>query len=318
MLRVPMLFFCTFFITACQPVADDTFAVTTDASYSATLSQDGQHALISTASNGVQLWSLANKQLKYQWVHGAKNTSNVFDTAISNNNLYAATLASDSVAIWNMQSGESIGWWALPAYAQSIALANNGHALIGLVDGSVMSLLPNNQGLIQFLGHKEKINSVSISDDGQFALSGGNDGLIILWQATTGHPLQQWQLESRITKVLLSPSGLLSFASDIAGNASIWQSNDGLKVSSLDIKRRQMTFSSARFIQQDQQLLTGTPSKEVFLWQVDSGKRLQRWQVQVTKNSQNRGAVVYSVAQPSNGSIVSVSSQGLIETWHVK
>lgn len=316
MLRVPMLFFCAFLISACQPAADNTFAITTDASYSASLSQDGKYGLISTANNGVQLWSLATKQLKFQWVHGAKNTSNVFDTAISNNNLFAATLASDSVAIWDMQSGESIGWWTLPAYAQSIALANNGHVLIGLVDGSVMSLLPNNQGLIQFLGHKEKVNSVSISDDGQYALSGGNDGQIILWQATTGQPIQQWQLDSRITKVLISPSGQFSFASDIAGNASIWQSVEGKKVSSLDIKRRQMTFSTARFTQQEQQLLTGTPSKEVFLWQVDSGKRLQRWQVQVTKNSQNRGAVVYSVAQEDNGNVVSISSQGLIETWH--
>ncbi|WP_434940056.1 WD40 repeat domain-containing protein [Shewanella sp. HL-SH8] len=315
MLRVLLLIFCSISLIACQPKADNTVVLTSDASYHATLSKDGQYALISTANNGVQFWSLADKAIKYQWVHGASNSSNVFDTAISTNNAYAATLSSDSVAIWNIDNGHSVGWWTLPAYAQSVAIANNGHALIGLADGSVMSLQPDNQGLIQFLGHQEKVNSVSISDDGLVALSGGNDGQILLWQAQTGQPLQQWQLDSRITKVLLSGDGTLSFAGDITGNAAIWQSNSGKKISALLIERRQMNVSSARFVNQNTQLLTGTPSKEIFLWQVNSGERQQRWQVEVTKNSQNRGAVVYSVTQPSTGKVMSVSSQGLLEAW---
>ncbi|UJF22853.1 WD40 repeat domain-containing protein [Shewanella sp. OMA3-2] len=315
MLRVLLLIFCSLLLVACQPKADHTMVLTSDASYSATLSQDGQYALVSTANDGVQFWSLTDKVIKYQWIHGASNSSNVFDTAISSNNAYAATLSSDSVAIWSIDTGRSVGWWTLPAYAQSVAIANNGHALIGLADGSVMSLQPDNQGLIQFLGHQEKVNSVSISDDGLMALSGGNDGQVRLWQAQTGQPLQQWQLDSRITKVLLSGDGILSFAGDITGNAAIWQSSSGKQVTPLLIDRRQMNVSSARFVSNNSQLLTGTPSKEIFLWQVDSGERLQRWQVKVTKNSQSRGAVVYSVAQPSAQTVMSVSSQGLLETW---
>jgi WD40 repeat protein len=156
---------------------------------------------------------------------------------------------------------------------------------------------------------------VSISADGNTALSGGNDGKVLLWQAQTGQPLQQWQLTSRITKVAINDSATLSFASDITGNATLWQSDTGKPISHLDINRRQMNFSSARFVNNDQQLLTGTPSREIFLWQIDSGKRLSRWQVQLSKNTQNKGAVVYSAAMIAPGSIVSISSQGLVEYW---
>ncbi|GGB56781.1 hypothetical protein K8B83_19795 [Shewanella inventionis] len=321
MTRGLMLLFCSTWLcvwclSACQPVPSQSIEITTDASYSASLSDNAELALISTANNGVQVWDLSGPSMTYQWLQGKKdNTSNVIDTAISANNTFAATISSDSLAIWRLDDGSSVGWWSLPSYAQSVAIADNGQTLVGLVDGSVMSLSPQQNRLIQFLGHQEKVNSVSISADGQKALTGGNDGKVMLWYSQSGQPIQQWQLSSRITKVLISDSGNLSFAGDITGNAAIWQSTSGTQISQLNIIRRQMNFSSARFVKNDQQLLTGTPSKEIFLWLVGSGTQVGHWQVQLSKNTQNRGAVVYSAAMTPNGAIVSISSQGLIEYW---
>jgi len=321
MTRVSMLLFCstlvlTGLLSACQPSPTQVHVITTDASYSASLSNDATIALVSTAHNGVQVWDLSHSSLSYQWFQGQQqNTSNVIDTAISANNLYAATISSHSLAIWRLTDGSSVGWWSLPSYAQSVAIANTGQTLVGLVDGSVMSLSPEKSRLIQFLAHKEKVNSVSISADGNSALSGDNDGKVILWQTQTGQPQQQWQLSSRVTKVLINDSASLSFASDITGNATLWQSDTGTLISHLDINRRQMNFSTARFVNNDQQLLTGTPSREIFLWQINSGKQVSHWQVQLSKNTQNRGAVVYSATMPAPGSIVSISSQGLVEYW---
>ncbi|WP_137227409.1 WD40 repeat domain-containing protein [Shewanella sp. MEBiC00475] len=310
------ILFCVCLLSACQPSPSKVMILTTDASYSASLSDDGNLALISTANNGVQVWDLTGPSLSYQWLQGQKdNTSNVIDTAISANKIFAATISSNSLAIWRLDDGSSVGWWSLPSYAQSVAIANDGQTLVALGDGSVMSLSPKNNRLIQFLGHNEKVNSVSISADGLKALSGGNDNKVILWQAQTGQPIQQWQLSSRITKVLINESGSLSFAGDITGNATIWQSASGAALSQLNIIRRQMNFSSARFAQNDQQLLTGTPSSEIFLWQVDSGEKLGHWKVQLSKNTQNKGAVVYSSVMTEPGSIVSISSQGLVEYW---
>ncbi|MCH1929219.1 hypothetical protein L9G16_03425 [Shewanella sp. A25] len=309
-----LLVICAIFLTACQPKADDIRVLSDEPSYSASLSSDGNIAIVATQSNGVQCWDLINHSLKYRWVHGSVNTG-VTSTAISANGRFAATLSKDSVALWNIDDGKSLGWWSIPASGESVAVANNAALLIGLNDGSVMSLNAQKTALIQFLGHSERVTSVALSADGKIALSGSNDQQAILWQAQTGQPIQHWDIGSRVTKVALNDSGSLSFTNGSTNEAKIWDNLTGKVLNQLVIPRRQMTFSAVRFIQQDQQLLTGTPSREVTLWQRQTGKPIAKWQVALTKNSQNRGAVVYSVAIRETNQIVSISSQGLVETW---
>jgi WD40 repeat protein len=317
MIRVLMLIFYSSLLFGCQKAAQEVLILTQEASYSASLSHDASLAIVSTARQGVQVWDLKQKRIKYTW-HQGEGKSNVIATALSANAAYAATLTNQSLGLWSLDTGESVGWWSLPASGQTVAVANTGQALVGLVDGSVLSLAHDRQSLIKFLGHTEKVTSVSVSADGQYALSGGNDAQVILWHAHTGQPIQRWQLASRVTKVLLNDDASISFASDIMGNASLWHSQSGKLKTHLDIKRRQMTFSAARFIDQDKYLLTGTPSKEMFLWHSQSGKKIARRQVQVTKDNQNRGAVVYSVARQSPRRLVSISSQGLLESWDLQ
>lgn len=309
-----LLVICTIFLSACQPKADIVSVITTEPSYSATLSSDGNIAIVATASNGVQCWDLKGMQLKYQWIHGDIDQG-VTSTAIAPNGEYAATLSKDSVALWNINTGKSLGWWSLSSSGESVAVANNGTLLVGLNEGAVLSLNAEKNALIKFLGHSERVNSVALSADGTMALSGGNDMQAILWHAQTGQPIHTWTLSSRITKVALNDSGSLSFTNGSTDEAKIWDSNSGKLLNQLEINRRQMNFSAVRFINNDTQLLTGTPAREVILWQRESGKKIDKWQVQLTKNSQSRGAVVYSVAIQGAHNVMSISSQGLVETW---
>lgn len=314
MKKILLLVLCTTFLTACQPKAEDIQVLTTDSSYSASLSNNGKFALVATQNNGVQCWDLTTHTLRYQWIHGDINTG-VTSTAISPNGLYGASLSRDSVALWTIADGKSFGWWSLPSSGESVAVADNGALLIGLNDGSVMSLNANKTALIKFLGHTERVNSVALSADGRIALTGSNDMQAILWQAQTGQPIHAWDLGSRVTKVVLNDSGSLSFTNGSTNEAKIWDNASGKLLNQLKINRRQMTFSAVRFTQQDSQLLTGTPAREVILWQRDTGKQIGKWQVALTKNSQTRGAVVYSVAIRDTNKVVSISSQGLVETW---
>lgn len=314
MKKILLLALCTTFLTACQPKAEDIQVLTTDSSYSASLSNNGKFALVATQNNGVQCWDLTTHTLRYQWIHGDINTG-VTSTAISPNGLYGASLSRDSVALWTIADGKSFGWWSLPSSGESVAVADNGALLIGLNDGSVMSLNANKTALIKFLGHTERVNSVALSADGRIALTGSNDMQAILWQAQTGQPIHTWDIGSRVTKVALNDSGSLSFTNGSTNEAKIWDNASGKLLNQLKINRRQMTFSAVRFTQQDSQLLTGTPAREVILWQRDTGKQIGKWQVALTKNSQTRGAVVYSVAIRDTNKVVSISSQGLVETW---
>ena len=314
MKKIFTLVFCTLLITACQPKAIQTHQLITEPSYDASLSEQGDLALVSTANSGLQLWDLKTNQQKFTWIYGEANNSAV-DTSISPNQAFAASMSRSSVALWKISDGSSLGWWSLPSSGQSVAVANNGALLIGLNDGSVMSFRPNGGSLIKFLGHTEKVNSVSLSADGRLALTSSNDQHAILWNAITGQPIHDWQLDNRIISVALNRSGSLSFIGDSTNIAKIIDNKRGESISQLKILRRKMNFSTARFSNNDTMLITGTPAREVILWNVETGRKIANWQVQRTKRAQIKGAVVYSVANSDPNQIISISSNGLVETW---
>ncbi|NRB24530.1 hypothetical protein [Shewanella sp.] len=320
MKKIFSIVFCTLAISACQPDALDTQALLTEPSYDASLSQSGQLVLISTANSGIQLWDLEAQQQKYTWIHG-ESDNEAFDVAISANEMFAASLSRKSVALWSILNGSSLGWWSLPSTGQSVAVSDSGSLLIGLTDGSVMSLMPSaatkTPSLIKFLGHSEKVNSVTLSADGKLALTGSNDMQAILWHTTSGQPIHRWQFDNRVIKVSLNDAGSLSFISDSTNIAKIMDNLTGEQISQLNINRRKMNFSAARFSNHDTLLLTGTPAREVRVWDIKTGRSLASWQVQRTKHAQIKGAVVYSVANLDSNQIRTISSNGLVETWPV-
>ncbi|QSX37868.1 WD40 repeat domain-containing protein [Shewanella sedimentimangrovi] len=314
--HILMLLFCTLLLSGCDSGPEAAMTLTQGPSYSATLSADGKLAMVSTDKNGVQLWQLAPLSLKYQWQQDSDSNA-VIATALSDNAGYAASLSRESVALWRLSDGSAVGWWSLPSAGQALAVADNGTLLVGLSDGSVMSMAPGQKSLIQFLGHSEKINAVALTANGTLALSAGNDGQAILWQTATGQPLRSIEMDSRVLMVALSPDGTLGFASDSTANAVIWDNQSGALLSKLAIKRRQMTFSSARFSADNTLLMTGTPAREVQVWDSVEGKLVNQWQVTASPKPNIKSAVVYSVAGPLARShqFISISSNGLVEFW---
>ncbi|WP_076407406.1 WD40 repeat domain-containing protein [Shewanella sp. UCD-KL12] len=310
--------FCALILTACQPKPLQTSLLVNEPSYDAALSQKGDLALVSTANSGIQLWDLNHQKQLLTLLHGESDNT-AFDIAFSSNQAFAASLSRDSVALWRVADGESLGWWSLPSTGQSVAVSDNGALLIGLTDGSVMSLKSTSSNkrapLIKFLGHSEKVNSVALSSNGELALSGSNDKQAILWNAHSGQPIHSWKFDNRVIKVNLNTDGSLTFIGDSTNIAKVMDNQTGSKVSQLNITRRKMNFSSARFSNDDSYLLTGTPAREVAVWDVKTGQSLATWQVQRTKHAQIKGAVVYSVANTDQNQIRTISSNGLVETW---
>ncbi|MCL1074276.1 WD40 repeat domain-containing protein [Shewanella dokdonensis] len=302
-------------LVSCSPSPLSSKTLLTEPSYSASLSQDGQYALLSN-KDGIFFWDVNQPQPRYHWIQGSQN-NDVIATDISPNNQYAITMSNDSVALWRTADGSALGWWSLPVTAQAVAVANNGQFLAGLADGSVMALNPQHQVLIKFLGHHEKVNSVAISADGSLALTADNAAKVLLWHTGNAQIQQQWQLPSRVLNVTMSPDGRLLFMSDSTGDAWIRDGLSGKTISKLKITTRQMNFSSARFIQNNTRLLTGTPARELQLWQTATGKKIASWQVSLPNKPLPQSAVVYSVSQWQGNSVQSLSSTSLLERWQI-
>lgn len=306
--------FCILAITACQPKPLSSVQLIDEPTYIASLSSDGKLALISTAQHGLQLWNIDTYEQKYTWSHQGKD-NDVIATSLSPNKKFAASMSRNSVVLWDINNGQSLGWWSLPSSGQAVAVADNGQLLVGLNDGSVISLNHQQQGLIKFLGHTEKVNSVAISADGKIAITGANDKTAIAWHTKTGQPIQRWPQDSRVIKVSISHDGQLAFINDSTNVAQVLSVTKGFKLSSLRIIRRKMNFSAARFSHDGKYIYSGTPAREVMVWDSYSGKNIAKWQVTRTNHAQIKGAVVYSVTSNNKQQIISFSSNGLVEIW---
>ena len=217
---------------------------------------------------------------------------------------------------------------------RAIDVSNQGkHILLGKSNGTATHITLSTGRRIEFLGHQQTllddngetfhlnnaINSVALSPNGLYALSGSSDQSAYLWDTKTGQVIYKFQHQARVVMVALDPKGRYAFTSDSKKAAIIWDLSNGQKISQLDITGRQQIFTTAKFSSKGDQLVTGSPNQKLTLWQTSNGKKLHEWLVTPRKNSRPASAVVYSASFINQDQqIVSESSAGLSEVWDIK
>ncbi len=195
-------------------------------------------------------------------------------------------------------------------------MANNGNGiLVARSSGKVMYFEPRTSRRLEFLGHQEKVNSIDISPNGKFALTGGNDYIAYLWSTETGQIIHTFTHPTRVTKVALDDEGRFAFTADSQDKSQIWNVQTGQPVSALNYISRQKIFTDAEFSKDGKYLLTGSPSRKSYLWDVQTGDQLQAIQVASRETVSPPTAVVYGVAFMPDGNMVTTSSSGLTEVW---
>ena len=319
---ITLLIFILFTLTAC----DNTDVVPNNAqehavqgSYAAALNSNGSLAVVSSINHGISVWNLNDNALLYQWSHQQSEDNLVLAIDISDDNKFAVTADRTNFAVWSLENGENIGFWKIQESSiRDIAISNNGrYVLYGRGDGKVIHIDLTTGRRIEFLGHTEKINAVDLSPNGYYALTGANDYTAYLWDTRSAQVVHRFNHPSRVTQVSLDREGRRAFTADSKKQASIWNLQTGEQISNLQFRARQKVFSAVRFSPDANQLLTGSPARTIALWDANSGKELQTWQVAPRKDSRPKSAVVYDIAFSDNGQIISESSNGLSETWQM-
>ncbi|KUM52087.1 WD40 repeat domain-containing protein [Rheinheimera sp. EpRS3] len=304
-------------LTSTPPVQQ--FPHVAQGSYAAALSDDGRYSAVSSIQDGVALWDLQTNALKYQWKHQDSAENLVFSLAISHNSSHVFTADQNTYALWQLSNGENVGFWQLDAATvRDVAVSDNGeHLLIGKSNGGVQHITLASGRRLEFLGHTERINSVAMSPNGRYALTGGNDYKAHLWDTQSAQILYSFSHPSRVTKVALDPQGRYAFTADSQDLAQIWDIQTGQLVSALKFTARQQIFSAVRFSRDGKYLATGAPTRKLALWDVQSGRELQQWQVGVKPDSRPPSAVVHAVAFLTDNKLISESSSGIAEVWEI-
>lgn len=283
------------------------------------LSRDARFALLYSKEHQLVLWDLVESQSLASLGEQDPQASTVSTIRISDNGRFAVTATQINFAVWDLAWTQAQGLWSISdGLIRDIDIDSNGEqVLLGLSNGKAIYVNLVTGRRLEFLAHNEKVNSVALSPNGRFALSGGNDYTAYLWDTNTGQILKTFEHEQRINRVALHRDAKFAFTSDGGNQAFIWDLSTGEQHAQLRSFSRQLIFSSARFSDDGQKLVTGTPSSRIMVWDVNSGKRIDGFEAVPLKDARPPRAVVYDAAFDNRGRVISATSAGIAQAWQL-
>ncbi len=292
-----LIFFLPLFLISCSSgtAPEQQWEMAAKGAYSATLSQDGQYLLLGSVHHGGSYWEIDKFERLYNWNHEADKMSGIVASAISDNGLFACTSDHRKIVLWNAKTGEAFWLWEAPADIRAMDLSNDGQfALLGLESYEAVLFDIKNGGVKLRLPHEGIVQTVDMSTDMGLAITGGDDALVKVWDLRNGKLIHSWRLNNQIKVVAISRDSRLGFAASHRGENFIWDLNTGEQVTELG--KIGGYFTSARFDKSGKQLLTGTSSGQVYLWQVDSGLAQTAWKLAPRKGWVSKNTQVLDVA----------------------
>ena len=321
LLLTPVWLLMTMFVGGCASESPPlkTWEHSSGGLFDAAVSNNGHYAVVSSFNEGTSFWDLRINKRLYDWHHqdGAENeiTLSVF----SADDKFVLTADSRTFVIWSVANGKAAGYWSVESDILDAALSNDAkYILLGLKDGRALHINRLSGRRIEVIAHRnEWVSSVAMSADGRVVATGGNDRRVMVWDAFNGDELGVFNHPNRIVKVALADDYSKVLTADENANAFVWSVSSGKRISTLNLKRSELLIVEARFSRSGKELLLGFPGRNVSLWQVASGERLQSWTTPTRKfNWVPQGATVYGVAFASNEkAIVAQSSNGLGGKW---
>jgi WD40 repeat protein/predicted Ser/Thr protein kinase len=161
-------------------------------------------------------------------------------------------------------------------------------------------------------GNADWVNAVAFSPDGQYALSGGRDDTVNVWEVVTGRQIQTLNnLNSQPISVRLSPDGekLVTESSD--GVVRLWDVESGQALQTFE--QNSEAVLGATFSPDGQYVLSGSGQAGTLrLWETATGKEVRTF-------DPNQEAVFSLAFSPNGKHVLSGSGQtGILQLWDVE
>ncbi len=285
--------------------------------YSGAISADSRYALIGSIQHGGSLWDLQRHERLYNWNHTKGNYSILVATAFSPRSGFAITVGQQDLVLWQVADGKPVWFWNAPAGILDAKLSAAGEwALLGLDNNTALYFDIQNGGLKHTLLHQGRVRSVEISADGQWALTGSDDNLARIWDLDSGEQTVSVEHGNGVNTVALSPNGQFAFSAGQLDKALIWRTRNGELHQTLTTDEsfvsQRISYTAAMFSDGSDQLLTGTSSGLVQLWDVRNGAELRRWEVYKRDPFRPTSATLYGLSFGENGVYYALASNGYI------
>lgn len=315
--------FLSLWLVSCTEVPKDLLrqqAISAEGTVAGAISSTNQLLAVSSLTSGILVWDTTTATAKFRLSHGNPTENLVTHLVFSPDGKYLLSADPVNVALWDMQDGKNLGFWAMQqgVTIRDIAVSDYGrHLLMGQSDGKIQHVTLKSGRRLEFQGHSENVNAVALSPNGRYALTGSSDLHSYFWDTESAQILRSISHPNRVTRVALDMQGRYLFSADSLQQAQVLDIKTGKVQSKLRLDRGRV-FSSARFSSDGKWLLTGSPSQRASIWNVQTGELVKDWAVSPSPYAKPPGAVVYDVALLNNGQVLTLSSSGLAEYWEFK
>lgn len=286
--------------------------------HAAAIDDRAQQFIAGSIYHGGSLWHLSDQERIFNWNHQSDEATTIIAADFSPDGNWAITADPATLVLWNTRSGAGERYWTAPGKILDAKLGPGGNlAILGLDDHNAVIFDVQRGGIKQTFAHNNRVRSVDFSGDGRLALTGSEDTMARLWDTNTGRLLFSYRHQDDVQLVKLSSDGALALSVSKYDKALVWTTNNGEVLGELPLTaqhlKRGLTFTAARFSDDNQYLLTGRPDQIVQLWQLPQLTEVARWQLPKRERWKPTGAAVLAVAygqQP--GDYIAVASNGFV------
>lgn len=273
--------------------------------YAAEFSKNADRLLISTVNKSAQFWDFQQNKLLRTWTLEEGNQTDIAHVALSKNGKIALTSDSYTMVVWDTKTGKSIGFWELPSFIVGLEISENGqYALVAYADRSVQLIDVAVGRPVWKAIHEAYIEDIALSADGHYAMVGCDDNTATLWDIHKGKRKHLWEETTRIRHVAISPDNQYALTSAPFRTIKIWDIQSGkLKYELAEhtgiarfFGRNIINVSSASFSEDSSLLITGSPPRNVHLWDLTTGKMREKWVLPKLKFWKPTSSIIYASA----------------------
>lgn len=268
--------------------------------YAGAISDNASLAVVGSLNHGASMWRLNDRERMFNWSHASGETVELVAADFSPDGSRAVTTDPRTLVLWDTTSGQALNYWATPGSVLDVELLNdNRHVLLGLDDHSAV-LFDAQNGAYEFTFlHEGKVGAVDIDVTGALALTGSDDHTAILWSLNNAERVQTFQHDNPVRAVAISPQATYSFTAAQSDLVAIWQNSSGQLLHELHngINHGVIT---ARFSADETLLAVGYTNHQVALYDVRSGRVIQRWDPGTRHAMRATGARIVEIAFADN------------------
>jgi len=290
-----------------------TFKGHSDVVSSVKFSPDDRHIVSTSWDGSVRLWDITSEsEVRASREHQYK----VNAVAVSRDGKYALSGSEDrSLILWHLPSCRVAKRFGGSGLASEVTQYTSRHSSkirdrIALNVQAIAKLPEKSRRWKPYAsGHIESVVSVHLSSKGTYALSGGQDFTMRLWDISKGETVKIFKLPLvEFLAVALSPNGKYALSGNSDSVLRLWRISNRKVI--YELRGHSDAVSAVAFSPDGQYALSGSWDSTLILWNASSGEPLKSFEGHAAKVN----AVAFS---PDGRYVLSGSDDHTLKLWDV-